>query len=81
MEEIAFNHLQESNWLELYDLWLRIVLQGLRSQRISSDSTCFQTAQNLLNQISAGDSNIDSLRLECQRVINEFASQKHYTAL
>jgi phosphatidylserine/phosphatidylglycerophosphate/cardiolipin synthase-like enzyme len=47
MEEIALNQIKANNWQELYSVWIPLVKQGIRAQKILPDSACFQQLKEL----------------------------------
>ena len=47
MEEIALSQIQASNWQELEPVWILIVKQGIRTQKILPDSACFQQLKKI----------------------------------
>ncbi|MBW4498265.1 MAG: hypothetical protein KME57_01390 [Scytonema hyalinum WJT4-NPBG1] len=73
MEEIALTAIQQNNWLELLPVWLNVVLQGLRSKKVSVDSVSFQTALSLLDEVSTEAAYIESLRQGWRKVIGAIA--------
>ncbi len=81
MHEEALNQLRHNNWLQLLPLWLKVVSQGLRSQKVSLNSASLKTAISLLSQISAADPNIESLREGWQKVVGAIACQDRDAAL
>ncbi len=62
MEEEALLKLQSSGWSELYPVWIKVVIQGLLSKRMSCDSNCCQTVEKIFNQHHEKDSNINLLQ-------------------
>ncbi|MEH1855818.1 MAG: hypothetical protein V7L11_30100 [Nostoc sp.] len=81
MEDIALKEIQQNNWLELLPVWLNIVLQGLKSKNIQSDSEIFKTALSLLNQVSIEEAFIDLLQQGWRKVVGAIASHNPQTAL
>ena len=73
MEEMALTAIQQNKWLELLPVWLNVVLQGLRSQKLSADSASFRTALSLLDQLSTEAAFIESLRQGWRKVIGAIA--------
>jgi hypothetical protein len=47
MEERALEKINVSEWQELYPIWISIVKQGIRAQKILPDSNCFQQLKEL----------------------------------
>ncbi len=47
MEEIALERIQANDWEELYSVWISLVRQGIRAQKILPDSACFQQLKEL----------------------------------
>jgi hypothetical protein len=47
MEEKALETINTSDWQELYPIWISIVKQGIRAQKILPDSDCFQKLKEL----------------------------------
>ncbi|MGD1714598.1 hypothetical protein [Dapis sp. BLCC M172] len=81
MAEIAFQELQYHNWIELFPVWLKVVIQGLRSQQISPDEPIFEKAISWLNIVDKSDKNIEDLQSGWQRVIEAIARQNRQAAL
>jgi hypothetical protein len=81
MEEMALTTIQENNWLELLPVWLNIMLQGLRSKKVSVDSQSFKTALSLLSQFSLEQTCIESLREGLRKVISAIAIHNRSVAL
>ncbi|OZH53311.1 hypothetical protein AFK68_18455 [Hydrocoleum sp. CS-953] len=81
MTEIALQELQYHNWIELFPVWLKIVIQGLRSKQISPDEPIFEKATSWLNIVDKSDKNIEHLQSGWQRVIEAIARQNRQAAL
>lgn len=81
MEEIALTAIQENNWLELLPVWLNVMLQGLRSKKVSVDSESVKTALCLLSQFSLEQTCIESLREGWRKVISAIATHNRSVAL
>ncbi|MEH2069579.1 MAG: hypothetical protein V7K47_15685 [Nostoc sp.] len=81
MEDIALQVIEQSNWLELISVWLDVTLQGLRSKSLPADSTIFQTALSLLNQISLEETFTLSLQQKWRQVLSAIAINNPQTAL
>ena len=47
MEEMALSQIKANNWEELYSVWISLVKQGIRAQKILPDSVCFQQLKEL----------------------------------
>lgn len=47
MEEMALSQIKTNNWQELCPVWISIVKQGIRAQKILPDSACFQQLKEL----------------------------------
>ncbi|WP_414583298.1 hypothetical protein [Scytonema sp. PCC 10023] len=73
MEEMALTTIQQNNWLELLPVWLNVVLQGLKSKKVSGDSASFRTALSLLNEVSTEAAFIESLRQGWRKVMGAIA--------
>ena len=78
MEEEALKQLQENHWLELLPVWLKLVCQGLKSQKISPDSACLVTALSLLSQIAVEAANIELLREGWRQVMGAILLTQRY---
>ncbi|MDE5091951.1 MAG: hypothetical protein O4750_09355 [Trichodesmium sp. St18_bin3_1_1] len=81
MAEMAFQELQYHNWIELFPMWLKVVIQGLRSKQILLDEQIFEQAISWLNIVDTSYQNIQDLRSGWQRVIGEIARQNSQAAL
>jgi hypothetical protein len=81
MEEMALTAIQQNNWLELLPVWLNVVLQGLRSKKVSVDSVSFQTALSLLDQLPTEAVYIESLRQGWRKVMGAIAANNPQAAL
>ncbi len=81
MTEIALQELQYHNWIELFPLWLKVVIQGLRSKQISPDEPIFEKAISWLNKVDKSDKNIEDLQSGWQGVVEAMASQNYQAAL
>lgn len=81
MEEMALNVIQQNNWLELLPVWLLVVRQGLRSNKVSDDSANLKTALLLLSQVSGEEAFIESLRKAWCEVMGAIATNNRETAL
>lgn len=81
MEEMALTEIQQQNWLELLPVWLNVVLQGLRSQKLSPDSVSFKTALSLLDEISTEAAFLESLQQGWRQVMGAIASHNPQVAL
>ncbi|BAY75781.1 hypothetical protein NIES25_22290 [Nostoc linckia NIES-25] len=81
MEDIALQVIEQSNWPELISVWLDVTLQGLRSKSLPADSTIFQTALSLLNQVSLEETFTLSLQDKWRQVISAIAINNPQTAL
>ncbi len=77
MTEIALQELQYHNWIELFPVWLKIVIQGLKSKQISPDEPIFEKATSWLNIVDKSDNNIEDLQSEWQRVVEAIARQNY----
>lgn len=78
MEGEALSQLQQDNWLEL---WLNMVVQGIRSDRVSPDSDCLKTALSLLSETSSEDPNIESWREGWEKIVGAIATTNREAAL
>ncbi|WP_019503233.1 phospholipase D-like domain-containing protein [Pleurocapsa sp. PCC 7319] len=47
MEEMALIQIKANDWEELYSVWISLVRQGIRAQKILPDSACFQQLKEL----------------------------------
>lgn len=47
MEDMALERIQANDWEELYSVWISLVRQGIRAQKILPDSACFQQLKEL----------------------------------
>ena len=47
MEEMALSQIKANNWQELCPVWISIVNQGIKAQKILPDSACFQQLTEL----------------------------------
>jgi hypothetical protein len=47
MEEIALSQIKANNWRKLYPIWISIVNQGIKAQKILPNSACFQQLKEL----------------------------------
>ncbi|ABG51756.1 hypothetical protein Tery_2555 [Trichodesmium erythraeum IMS101] len=81
MAEMAFQELQYHNWIELFPMWLKVVIQGLRSKQILLDEQIFKQAISWLNIVDTSYQNIQDLRSGWQGVIGEIARQNSQAAL
>ena len=81
MAEMALQELQYHNWIELFPVWLKVVLQGLRSKQISPDEQIFEIAISWLNIVDKSDKNIEYLQSGWQRVIEAIARQNRKATL
>ena len=81
MEEMALTAIQQNKWLELLPVWLNVVLQGLRSKKVSVDSVSFQTALSLLAQLPTEAVYIESLRQGWRKVMGAIAANNPQLAL
>ncbi|MDT9339789.1 hypothetical protein VV11_010080 [Trichodesmium erythraeum 21-75] len=81
MAEMAFQELQYHNWIELFPMWLKVVIQGLRSKQILLDEQIFKQAISWLNIVDTSYQNIQDLRSGWQGVIREIARQNSQAAL
>ncbi|MEB3339544.1 hypothetical protein [Okeania sp.] len=81
MAEIALKKLQYHNWIELFPVWLKIVIHGLNSQQISPDEPIFEKAISWLNIVNKSDENIEDLRLRWRGVVEAIARQNRQAAL
>ncbi|MBR8833612.1 MAG: hypothetical protein DSM106950_06120 [Stigonema ocellatum SAG 48.90 = DSM 106950] len=81
MEDMGLTVIQQNNWLELLPVWLNVVLQGLRSKKVSVDSESLRTALSLLSQVSSEATFIESLRLGWCRVMGAIATHNRMAAL
>ena len=81
IENQALKKIQQNNRLELFPVWLAMVCQGLRSQKIPFNSPIFPTALSLLNQVSLTDADLQPLRRGWRGVIHLIAHHHRETAL
>ncbi|MGD1698782.1 hypothetical protein [Dapis sp. BLCC M229] len=81
MTEIALQELQYHNWIELFPVWLKVVIQGLRSKQILPDDMIFEKAISWLNIVDKSDKNIEDLRSGWQGVVEAIARQNRQAAL
>ncbi len=81
MAEMVLQELQYHNWIELFPVWLKVVLQGLRSKQISPDEQIFEKAISWLNIVDKSDKNIEYLQSGWQRVIEAIARQNRQATL
>ncbi|MDJ0515992.1 MAG: hypothetical protein QNJ74_06890 [Trichodesmium sp. MO_231.B1] len=81
MTEMALQELQYHNWIELFPVWLKIVIQELRSKQISPDKPIFEKAIYWLKRVDKSDKNIEDLQSGWQRVIEAIARQNRQAAL
>lgn len=81
MEDVALTVIQQNNWLELLSVWLNVVSQGLRSQKVSVDSASLRTALSLLSQVSTEATFIESLQSGCRRVMGAIATNNRQAAI
>jgi hypothetical protein len=47
MEEMALSQIKANNWQKLYPVWISIVNQGIKAQKILPNSACFQQLTEL----------------------------------
>jgi hypothetical protein len=47
MEEMALSQIKANNWQELYSVWISLVRQGIRAQKILPDSACFKQLKDI----------------------------------
>ncbi|WP_052055970.1 phospholipase D-like domain-containing protein [Myxosarcina sp. GI1] len=47
MEEMALIQIKANDWEELYSVWISLVRQGIRAEKILPDSACFQQLKGL----------------------------------
>lgn len=73
MEDYGLKQLHKNNWRE-YPLWLKVVSQGLRLNKIPVYSESLGIAISFLGDISVEDPNIESLRSGWQSVMEMIAS-------
>ncbi|NEQ39363.1 MAG: hypothetical protein F6K40_25155 [Okeania sp. SIO3I5] len=73
MAEMAFQELQYHNWIELFPVWLKVVIHGLKSKQISPDEPIFEQAISWLNIVDKSDKNIEDLQSGWQRVVEAIA--------
>ncbi|MGD1806971.1 phospholipase D-like domain-containing protein [Dapis sp. BLCC M126] len=81
MKEMALQELQYHNWIELFPVWLKVVIHGLRSTQISPDEPIFEKAISWLKIVDKSDKNIEDLQSGWQRVIEAIAHQNRQAAL
>jgi len=81
MEDMALTVIQQNKWLELLTVWLSVVLQGLRSQKVSVDSESLRTALSLLSQVSTEATFIESLQKGWRQVMGAIATKNRQTAV
>ncbi|NES04602.1 MAG: hypothetical protein F6K22_18275 [Okeania sp. SIO2F4] len=81
LTEIALQELQYHNWIELFPVWLKVVIQGLRSKQISPDEPIFDKAISWLNIVDKSEKNIEDLQSGWQGVIEAIARQNRQAAL
>ncbi|MCL2934224.1 MAG: hypothetical protein MGG11_18860 [Trichodesmium sp. MAG_R03] len=81
MAERALQELQYNNWIELFSVWLKVVIQGLRSKQISPDELIFEKAISWLNIVDKSEKNIEDLRSGWQGVMEAIARQNSQAAL
>jgi len=73
MEEKALKMLQNHQVLELIPVWLAIVAQGLRTDKIKVNSPIFPLALSLLNQVNDKNTYIQQLRLPWRGIMKEIS--------
>ncbi|MDF5730225.1 MAG: hypothetical protein PUP92_19950 [Rhizonema sp. PD38] len=73
MEDYGLKQLHKNNWQE-YPLWLKVVSQGLKLNKIPVYSKILGIAISLLGEISVEDSNIEFLRSGWQSLMEIIAS-------
>lgn len=56
--------------LELYTIWIKVVMQGLRSRRISINAKCCKDIEQWFNQNSNSNLNINLLRSKWELIIS-----------
>lgn len=81
MAEMALQELQYYDWIELFSVWLKVVIQGLRSKLILPNDLIFEQAISWLNIVDKSDKNIEDLRSGWQGVIEAIARQNSQAAL
>jgi len=81
MEDMALTVIQQNKWLELLTVWLSVMLQGLRSQKVSVDSESLRTALSLLSQVSTEATFIESLQEGWRQVMGAIATHNRQTAI
>ncbi len=81
MEDMGITVIQQNKWLELLTVWLSVVRQGLRSQKVSVDSESLRTALSLLSQVSTEATFIESLQEGWCEVMGAIATVNPQTAI
>ncbi len=81
LEDITLKKIEQNNWLELLSVWLNILLPGLRTHNIQTDSASIKTALLLLAQVSIDSKFIDSLQQAWRKVIGAIATNNRQAAL
>ena len=81
MAEMVLQELQYHHWIQLFPLWLKVVIQGLRSKQISPNELIFEKGISWLNMVDKSDKNIEDLRSGWQGVIEAIARQNRQAAL
>lgn len=81
MEHTAFNKIVQNQQHEFYPVWLKVICQGLRSEKTSIDSLNLRFALSLLKQVSPTYSLIESLRQGWLSVFKVIATRHHQAAL
>ena len=81
MAERALQELQYNNWIELFSVWLKVVIQGLRSKQILPDEVIFEKSISWLNIVDKSEKNIEDLRSGWQGVMEAIARQNSQVAL
>lgn len=81
MQNIAFQEIKASNWLELFPVWLNIIVRDLNSQILPDDAGILPTAISLLSQLSGDEVFIDEVQEGLRKIIRAIASRQPETAL
>ncbi|MBW4644470.1 MAG: hypothetical protein KME23_16025 [Goleter apudmare HA4340-LM2] len=81
MEDVALAAIQQNSWLELLPIWLKVVLQGIKSKSFVDDCETLKIALSLLNQVSGEEDFIEEFRIGWRDVMAAIATQNPQTAL
>ncbi|MBO3459732.1 hypothetical protein G7B40_033830 [Aetokthonos hydrillicola Thurmond2011] len=81
MEDTGIFMIQQDKWLELVPVWLNVILQGIRSKKVSVDSASLKTALSMLSEVSGQESFLQSLRQGWCKVMGAIAATDLQVAL